>query len=261
MDTVNKERKLNEPFRWQAPPMTKTEVSAIKVIDTPACLRLELFTPAPNGERLVQGIDVPFMPTAMHADCISIKNHDRMVERAVNNAVTSAVASANARAEAAEARAQELQTRLTALEEATNATLTDSAARVKAMEAENEQMRRQSAALMGVVSVAADVDKLNLLFLHRPAFAHTLRTRLKAYAEGKFPVYVTKTEHDAALAAVNAGKEDAIAKAAQETVKRLRTAFDVCTRKLSEISMKNPEIDVRSTLKTVEDALVPFDGI
>jgi hypothetical protein len=261
MDTVNKERKLNEPFRWQAPPMTKTEVSAIKVIDTPACLRLELFTPAPNGERLVQGIDVPFMPTAMHADCISIKNHDRMVERAVNNAVTSAVASANARAEAAEARAAELQARLTALEEATNATLTDASARVKAMEAENEQMRRQSAALMGVVTMAADIDKLNLLFLHRPSFAHTLRTRLKAYGEGNFPVYVTKTEHDAALAVANAGKEEAIAKAVQETVKRVRTAFDICTRRLSAIAMENPTIDVKPALDMAERALESVDHL
>ena len=173
------ERKLNPPFRWDANKMTKVEISALKVLDTERCLRIELLTPTHGGERLVQGIDVPFMPTAMHADCISVKNHEHKVERAVTDAVLNATASADARADAAEARVKEVEAEMEELAEAAGEKSRADGERMAALVEDNERLRRQAAAALAVVNAAVDIDKLNLLFLHRPAFAHNLRSKIK----------------------------------------------------------------------------------
>jgi hypothetical protein len=255
------ERKLNPPFRWDANAMTKLEVSAVRAIDTEACIRIELYSKAHGGERMVQGIDVPFMPTAMHADCISLKNHERKMNKEVVDAVASAVAEANARAEAAEARATQAEARVVALEEATNATLADINARSAALVTENEQLRRQSTAANEVMAVVMDIDRLGLLFPHRPAFAHTLRQKLRAYVAGNYPAFVTATAHKAALEQLATAHAGNVATATKETVKRMRSAFEICTQKLSFLGSCYPEVDVLSALKAVEEALAPFDKI
>lgn len=272
-------RKLNDPFRWQAPPMTKVEVSAIKVLDTDSCIRMELYTPAPNGERLVKGIDVPFMPTAMHADCISLKNHNRIVAREVDAAVKTANETADARMTAAEEKARDteagLRDRIVRLEEMlalsethsldaakeATATIANFDARLAAATAENERAKMQSAALNDLMGVIEQVDKLSLLFLHRPAFGQSLRVLLKTFKAGDFNRYVTLTAHETALTMAREDSDKAVYAATHEVVRRLRDAFVICTKRLAEINIAHPEIDVMAALEAVEHALIPFDGV
>lgn len=258
---MNKERKLNPPFRWAAPPMTKVELSAIRVVDAEAGLRMELFTPAPNGERLVQGIDVPFMPTAMHADCLSTKNHEREMAKAVEEAVTAAKTGLEEKLavveeevkilfEEREQRSTETKAAIAALEERNTALL-----------AEAEQLRRQFGAMSGVLGVAKTIDDNNFLFATRPAFAHTLRLLLKQYADGNYPGFVSETTHKEALARAEVDQKAAVDGAIRETTKKMRTAFEIASRRLSSINAQHPELDVRQALRAIEQVFAPTDGI
>jgi hypothetical protein len=249
-----RERKLNPPYRWNAPALTKLELSAFRVVDTETHMRIELITPANQGERIVQSIDIPFMPTAMHSDCISLKAHELTMAQKIKEAVGKATAEANARAEAAEGRMKIAEAQLeNALDNAGKA-LAGYDTEVKRLSTETEIARQHSAASAKLVQCAQELDRLELLFRMRPAFAHQLRTLVKAYVKDRPIEYVTKTDHKVALAQQADEKKRAVDQAVFDTVEKFKHVLETCSKALSDA-------DKVSVLRLIEETLASYDKI
>jgi len=256
-------RKLNPPFRWDAPALTKTAISAIRVLDADTHVRVELIVPAHGSERVEKTIDVPFIPRVLHADCISVKDHEAKMAKAVEAAVTTATADAEVRASAAEERANFTET-------SAKVVVAEAAARIVAAEErsaelakENEQLRRQSAAAKDILDLARDIDRLNFLFANRPVYAHQLREKLKSYAGSKFPAFVTEDAHKAAVAKLVEEHAQETVRAIRETADRFRDVLEGCSRLISDVTTALPEAlpphRAETVLASIETVLASFE--
>jgi hypothetical protein len=254
-------RQPQPPFRWDAKAFAALPVKAIKVLDTDRGLKLELYGSAHGGDTFLTSIDVPFTPTAQHADCISIEDHNAEISRRIEAAVGDATARTRADLDAAQRKIAQLETDLANAQKSSHAHRADANAASAKLTQENEALKRQAGAANKLIEFNRDLDRLDVLIKLRPPLGHQLRVLLATYAAGNFPGYMTRQEYDAALAESEATHRRSAADKFTTATTRFRTAFEIASKRLSDAALKDPKFDVSHALEQIDTALAMISAV
>lgn len=207
-------RKINEPFRWSTAPLP---IIGLRVVDAEPGLRIEIITAANVGEQVATSVKVPFLPSTMHEDCITIDDHVAEVLKQVDEAAVAmtaelqaALAAEKARTAALEAEKATTQLVIEELRGQIEKHIETHADREVTLTKENEALKSLLAVSRDVVVFAHALNEQLVLFKPpsegaRVVEGQRLRTVLRAYDDGVATacdgslLYVTEQTHQQAI--------------------------------------------------------------